>query len=78
VHILDGFGMENVVAFSGHLELLTSKWYILSSFGIFFVFWNVVPRKIWNPGRDTIIWLDVRCAVLKIEKLHVLPSFHAR
>jgi hypothetical protein len=24
-------------------------WYILWSFGIFFPFWYVVPRKIWQP-----------------------------
>jgi hypothetical protein len=24
-------------------------WYILGLFGIFFPFWNVVARKIWQP-----------------------------
>jgi Zn-dependent protease with chaperone function len=27
----------------------TAKWYILWLFGVFFLFWYVLPRKIWQP-----------------------------
>jgi hypothetical protein len=33
----------------GHLVNFVTIWYILWSFGTFFSFWYVVPRKIWQP-----------------------------
>jgi hypothetical protein len=33
----------------GHLVFFVAIWYILWSFGQFFMFWYVIPRKIWQP-----------------------------
>jgi hypothetical protein len=41
-----------MVHFNGHLAYFTSIWYIFWPFGIFFPFWYVVPRKIWQPWCD--------------------------
>jgi hypothetical protein len=48
----------------GHFVYFTSIWYILwpfgifcGTFGIFFPFWYVVARKIWQPWKE-----DVRLA----------------
>jgi hypothetical protein len=48
--------MEDVGIFHGNLVclvdsgyILWSFWYTLSSVGISFTFWNVLPRKIWQP-----------------------------
>jgi hypothetical protein len=41
--------MEDVGIFHGHLVNFTAIWYILWTFGIFFTFWYLVPRKIWQP-----------------------------
>jgi ABC-type multidrug transport system permease subunit len=35
--------------FDGHLEYFTAIWYIFYSFGMFFLFWYVASRKIWQP-----------------------------
>jgi hypothetical protein len=32
-----------------HLGYFMTIWYILSSFGTFFLFWYHAPRKIWQP-----------------------------
>jgi hypothetical protein len=32
-----------------HLVYVMAIWYTLHSFGIFFPFWFIVPRKIWQP-----------------------------
>jgi hypothetical protein len=49
--------MEDVGIFHGNLVclvdsgyILWSFWYTLSSVGISFTFWNVLPRKSGNPG----------------------------
>jgi hypothetical protein len=47
--ILEGLAMEDVSIFYGHLAYFTAIWYILWPFGIFFPFWYVVQRKIWQP-----------------------------
>jgi hypothetical protein len=31
------------------LVYFVTIWYILWSFGIFFPFWYIVPRQIWQP-----------------------------
>jgi hypothetical protein len=41
--------MEHVGIFYGYLVYFVFIWYILWLFGIFFPFWYVVPRKIWQP-----------------------------
>jgi hypothetical protein len=45
--------MENVeivnVHFYRHLINFMAIWYLLWSFVIFFTFWCVVPRRIWQP-----------------------------
>jgi hypothetical protein len=49
--------MEDVGILFGHLAFFTSIWCIVLPFGmymlwlvgIFFQFWCVVPRKIWQP-----------------------------
>jgi hypothetical protein len=46
---LEGLAMEVVGLFDGDLVYFTNIWYILWLFGIFFPFWYVVPRKIWQP-----------------------------
>jgi hypothetical protein len=38
-----------MLLFLGQMVLFMATWYILRSFGIFFPFWCVVPRKIWQP-----------------------------
>jgi hypothetical protein len=43
-YILWPFGI-----FYGHLVYFVAIWCILLLFGIFFPFWYVVPRKIWQP-----------------------------
>jgi hypothetical protein len=46
-----------VYVFDGHLVHYMTIWYILWPFGIFFPFWYVVPRKIWQPcseGRRSV------------------------
>jgi hypothetical protein len=35
--------------FDSPLVYIMAIWYILWSFGIFSLFWYVVPRKIWQP-----------------------------
>jgi hypothetical protein len=40
----------NLRIINHHLEHFTALWYIFWSFGIFFSFWYVVPRKSGNPG----------------------------
>jgi hypothetical protein len=35
--------------FYGYLVYFVAIGYILWLFGIFFPFWNVAPRKIWQP-----------------------------
>jgi hypothetical protein len=35
--------------FYDHLVYFVAIWYNLWTFGIFFPFWYVVPRKIWQP-----------------------------
>jgi hypothetical protein len=35
--------------FYGYFAYFVAIWYILWLFGIFFSFWYVVPRKIWQP-----------------------------
>jgi hypothetical protein len=37
--------------FYGHLVYFVAVWYILWLFGMFYPFWYVVPRKIWQPFR---------------------------
>jgi hypothetical protein len=52
-----GSYMEHVGIFYGHFVYFTAIWYtlwpyvtyILWLFGIFFPFWYVSPRKIWQP-----------------------------
>jgi hypothetical protein len=41
--------MEDVGKFNILVVYLTAIWYILWLFGIFFPFWCVVTRKIWQP-----------------------------
>jgi hypothetical protein len=45
------------------LAYFTAIWYILWLFGIFLLFWYVVPRKIWQP-RATIDPRDKTLAAL--------------
>jgi hypothetical protein len=40
--------MEEVRVFFGHLAYFTAIWYV-GHFDIFFPFWYVLPRKIWQP-----------------------------
>jgi hypothetical protein len=40
--------------FSVHLVNVVAIWDIVWSFGTFFPFWYVVPRKIWQPCICTI------------------------
>jgi hypothetical protein len=47
--ILEGPRLKNVDIFYGHLEHFTVIWDILGSFGTFFRFWYIMPRKIWQP-----------------------------
>jgi hypothetical protein len=54
--ILEGLAMEDVGIFYDHLVYFTAIWYIMWPFGIFygylekkFPFWNVEPRRIWQP-----------------------------
>jgi hypothetical protein len=55
--ILEGLALEDAGAFYGplvyftygHLVYFVAIWYILLPFGIFFPFWYVVPRQIWQP-----------------------------
>jgi hypothetical protein len=35
--------------FSGRLVYFISLWYFLLSFSIFFPFWYIAPRTIWQP-----------------------------
>jgi hypothetical protein len=42
---------EDVGIFYGHLVYFAAIWYILQPFGIFFPFWLVAPRKIWQSWR---------------------------
>jgi hypothetical protein len=59
--------MEDVGIFYGrlvyifyfHLVYFEAIWYILWLFGIFFPFWYVLTRKIWQP-----------CCKVQIEKMH--------
>jgi hypothetical protein len=58
-YILEGFGMEYVVIFSGPLEYITAIWYILGPFGNIVVSWHIFPRfgilyreKSGNPAAD--------------------------
>jgi hypothetical protein len=54
-YILEGFGMENVGIFCGHLAYFTAIWYILGpfvflwSFDVSFPFWYVFASKILQP-----------------------------
>jgi hypothetical protein len=53
--------MENISICNGHLDYFINYqfgtfnghtipiWYNLFSLGIFFPFWYVVPKKIWQP-----------------------------
>jgi hypothetical protein len=58
--ILEGLGMGKVGILFGHLENITSIWYILWPFGYLVAIWYIFPRfgilcqeKSGNPGRDT-------------------------
>jgi hypothetical protein len=48
-YILEGLAMEDVGIFLCPFGAFTTIWYILWLFGIFFPFWYVVARKIWQP-----------------------------
>jgi hypothetical protein len=57
---LEGVAIKNVGIVYGQLVYFIAKlvnfmaiWYILCSLDIFFPFWYVVPRKIWQP-RDSV------------------------
>jgi hypothetical protein len=43
-YVLEGFGMENVATFYGHLEYITAIWYYLGSFGNLIVRWYIFLR----------------------------------
>jgi hypothetical protein len=64
-YIWEGLGMENVVCFGPfgifyvHLMYFMTLEYILWSFGVFFTFWYVLQRKIWQP------WLKPKLSRLK-------------
>jgi hypothetical protein len=55
--ILEGLAMEDdgipillpFGLFYGHFVYFVAIWYILWLFGIFFLFWYVVPLKLWQP-----------------------------
>jgi hypothetical protein len=54
---LEGLAMSDVGIFYDHFVYFSAKWHILWRFGtfggghlyIFFRFWYIVPRKIWQP-----------------------------
>jgi hypothetical protein len=52
---LEGLAMDDggilgpFCLFNGQNVYSMAIWYILWSLGIFFLFWYVVPRKIWQP-----------------------------
>jgi hypothetical protein len=46
-------------------------WYILRLFGIFFPFWYVVPRKIWQPW-----WQLASHHILDMDCQFVIGGFH--
>jgi hypothetical protein len=53
IHILEGFGMENVGIYYGHLVYSVVIWYILWSFGIFcghLVYSVVIWYILWSFG----------------------------
>jgi hypothetical protein len=55
-YVIRGLGMENFGIFSppfgiffSYMILVMAIGYILWSFGVFFLFWYIVPRSIWQP-----------------------------
>jgi hypothetical protein len=67
--------MEVVSVFYGHLVFCTAIWYVyfwpfhtynLWSFGIFFTFWYVLPRKIWQP------WLEEKTSLCPLATKNIL------
>jgi hypothetical protein len=52
IHILCPFGLHILLQFGilcGYLVYFVVIWSILWLFGVFFPFWYLVPRKIWQP-----------------------------
>jgi hypothetical protein len=51
-YLPEGLAMEVIVRpfglFYGHLVYFVAIWYVFWLFGIFFPFWYVAPRKIWQ------------------------------
>jgi hypothetical protein len=47
---------EDVGTLYGHLVYFTAIWYIIWPFGIFFMCWYFVPRKIWQPCDWVIVY----------------------
>jgi hypothetical protein len=50
--------MEDVGIFYAHLGYFVAIWYILRPFGIFFRFWHLSPRKIWQPWFSAITYFQ--------------------
>jgi hypothetical protein len=68
--ILEGLVLEDVGIFRGHFVYFTAKWYILWSFGIYFLFWYDVPRKIWQPW--SMYNFDVRNVYIFVSTISML------
>jgi hypothetical protein len=58
--------VENVDIFYGNLKYFRAIWYIIwpcgilsDCFGIFFPFWNIVRRKIWQPCTQALFLFSV-------------------
>jgi hypothetical protein len=63
-YIFEDIGMENASTFYGYLEYFIDLCYILRPFVIFFPFWYVVARKIWQPLQLTSLPLVTDCSFL--------------
>jgi hypothetical protein len=54
--------MEDVGILNGHFVCFKATWYMFFPLWYFFLFWYVVPRKIWQPCSETLCLLISRGA----------------
>jgi hypothetical protein len=50
--ILEGFGIERVGIFFGHLEYITAIWYVLWPFGNLFAIWCISPVLVYYVEKN--------------------------
>jgi hypothetical protein len=85
-HILEKLGLENVAIIYGHLEYVKLIWHTLWPFGrscgrlVYFPpYWNILPRKIWQPqGLWALAVLQAKKGILIFGFFFAVPTRVAR